>query len=214
MTTTIRLLIADDHALVREGLKHLFALTPDIVPLLEASNATQVLDALSSETFDLLLLDMSMPGVSGSDLIARISSDNKFPPILILSMHNEPQIVRQAIAAGASGYLTKDSEPEILLAAIRKVAGGGRFLDASMAEAIAFESSTVSRPKRLHDVLSLREQEVFSLLAKGFAINDIAEALSVSNKTVSTHKARLMEKMGFTNTSELVRYAISHGLLG
>jgi DNA-binding NarL/FixJ family response regulator len=212
MSSPIRILIADDHSLVREGLKHLFALAPDIDSVQEASNGSEVLDALSSENFDLLLLDMSMPGISGPELIARIVSRDNPPPILVLSMHNDPQIARRALTAGAAGYLTKDSDPAVLLSAIHKVAHGGRFLDAPLAEAIAFESTTTSRPKRPHEILSHREYEVFSLLAKGVTINDIANQLMISSKTISTHKARLMEKMGFSSNTDLVRYAISHDM--
>jgi DNA-binding NarL/FixJ family response regulator len=214
MSHPIRILIADDHALVREGLKHLFALTADIHPVGEASNGSEVLQVLSSQQFDLVLLDMSMPGISGPELIASIVCRDNPPAILVLSMHNEPQIARRALSAGAAGYLTKDSDPEILLAAIRKVALGGRFLDAELAEAIAFESTASEKPKRLHEILSRREYQIFSLLAKGIAINEIATQLMISSKTISTHKARLMEKMGFANNADLVRYAIGQGLIG
>lgn len=214
MSSPISILIADDHALVREGLKHLFVLTPNIGTVHEASNGSEVLQALSSENFDLLLLDMTMPGISGPELIAAVVSRDNPPPILVLSMHNDPQIARRALSAGAAGYLTKDSDPEILLAAIDKVAHGGRFLDAPLAEAIAFESTAASRPKRPHEILSHREYEVFSLLAKGVAINDIAADLMISSKTISTHKARLMEKMGFASNTDLVRYALSNDLVG
>ena len=205
----IRLLLCDDHALVREGLKQLFSLTSDIVVAAEAANGIQVLDALRRERFDLALLDMTMPGISGPELITRIQNLDQKPPILILSMHNEPQIARRALAAGASGYLTKDNNPDVLLAAVRKVAGGGRYLDPPLAEAMVFENAAPS-----HDVLSDRELQVFALLAKGLSVNDIATRLSISNKTVSTHKARLMEKMGFICNADLVRYAVSHDVPG
>ena len=119
------LLLADDHALVREGLKQLFALTTDIRVESEATNGAQVLEALRQQKFDLVLLDMTMPGISGPDLIARIRVQEGAPPVLVLSMHNEPQIARRALTAGASGYLTKDNNPEVLLAAVRRVAGAG-----------------------------------------------------------------------------------------
>ncbi len=201
----IRILLCDDHALVREGLKQLFSLTSDIVVAAEAANGIQVLDALRRDRFDLVLLDMTMPGVSGPELITRILNLDFHPPILILSMHNEPQIARRALAAGAAGYLTKDNNPDVLLAAVRKVAGGGRYLDPPLAEAMVFESTAPS-----HETLSERELQVFALLARGLGVNDIAARLSISNKTVSTHKARLMEKMGFTCNADLVRYAVSH----
>jgi DNA-binding NarL/FixJ family response regulator len=211
-TTAIRLLLADDHALVRDGLKRLFALVDDVVVTAEAFNGEEVIKALQQERFGLVLLDMTMPGISGHDLITRIRAMPDPPPILVLSMHNEPQIARQAIAAGASGYITKDNNPEVLLAAIRKVACGKRFIDPSIAEALAFDTRPTVWNRPAHDLLSNRERQVFSLLVKGFTVNNIAEHLSISNKTVSTHKARLMEKMGATSTADLVRYAIDNKL--
>ncbi len=208
----IKLLLADDHALVREGLKQLFAITADITVTAEATNGAQVLDTLRREPFDLVLLDMTMPGIAGPDLIARILAQDAPPPILVLSMHNEPQIARRALAAGAAGYLTKDNNPDVLLAAVRKVAGGGRFLDTALAEAMAFETTTATRQLSVDEALSDREFQIFTLLAKGLGVNDIAEQLAISNKTVSTHKARLMEKMGFTSNADLVKHAIAHGL--
>lgn len=208
----IRLLLTDDHALVREGLKQLFALTGDIVVSAEATNGTQLLEALRRERVDLVLLDMTMPGISGPELIARILAHDHPPPILVLSMHNEPQIARRALAAGAAGYLTKDNNPELLLAAIRRVAGGGRFLDPALAEAMAFEASG-STPAPDHGSLTDREFQIMGLLARGQGVNEIADQLAISNKTVSTHKARLMEKMGFASSADLVRYALDHRLI-
>jgi len=208
----IRLLLADDHALVREGLKQLFALTGQIVVAAEATNGNQVLDALRNERFDLVLLDMTMPGIVGPDLIARIRARDDAPPILVLSMHNEAQIARRALAAGAAGYLTKDNNPDILLAAIAKVAAGGRFLDPTLAEALAFEATSPHTTPH-HERLSNREFEILCLLAAGAGVNDIATRLAISDKTVSTHKARLMEKMGFANNAELVKYALGQGLI-
>jgi DNA-binding NarL/FixJ family response regulator len=208
----IRLLLADDHALVREGLKQLFALTTDINVAAEASNGAQVLDLLRRERFSMILLDMTMPGISGPDLIQRIRSSDNPPPILVLSMHNEPQIARRALVAGACGYLTKDSAPETLLAAVRKIADGGRFIAPSLAEAMAFEVS-IGSPNTGHEQLTDREFQIFTLLARGKGVNDIAKQLSISSKTVSTHKARLMEKMGFDSNADIVRYAIDRGLV-
>lgn len=208
----IRVLIADDHAIVREGLKQLFALDIDVVVAGEATDGAQVLDVLRRERFDVVLLDMTMPGVSGVNLISRICAQDGAPPILVLSMHNELQVARRALNAGASGYLTKDSRPEILIAAIGKVAAGGRFIDPSLAEQMVFEvGSSAQRPP--HELLSDREFHILRLLVRGMSVNDVAEELAISNKTVSTHKARLMLKMNFQNNSELVRYAVAHGLI-
>ncbi|WP_024303208.1 response regulator transcription factor [Pseudogulbenkiania sp. MAI-1] len=209
----IHLLLADDHTIMREGLKQLFGLVADIKVVGEATNGREVIDRLRQGDMDLLLLDISMPGTSGEDLIARIRAHHPALPILVLSMHNEPQIARRALQAGASGYLTKDRDPETLIAAIRRVAAGGRFIDPLLAEQMAFESSgVIERPTHHH--LTPREFQVLRLLSQGVSVNDIAAHLTISNKTVSTHKARLMEKMGFTSNAELVRYAITHQLIG
>jgi DNA-binding NarL/FixJ family response regulator len=152
-----------------------------------------------------------MPGISGNELILRVRGEYPELPILVLSMHHEPQIAHHALKAGASGYLTKDSDPETLIAAIHKVAHGGRFIAPQLAEAIAFESSMPAAAAR-HECLTERELAIMRLLAKGHGINDIADVLSISNKTVSTHKSRLMEKMGFSSVADLVRYTVSHGI--
>lgn len=208
----IRVLIADDHAIVREGLKQLFALDKDVLVAGEAVDGAQALETLRKGGFDLVLLDMTMPGVSGVNLISRIRAQDGAPPILVLSMHNELQIARRALAAGASGYLTKDSRPDILMAAIHKVATGGRFIDPVLAEQMVFEAGdTGTRPP--HELLSDREFHILRLLVRGVSVNDVAEELAISNKTVSTHKARLMQKMNFRNNAELVRYAVAHGLV-
>jgi DNA-binding NarL/FixJ family response regulator len=208
----IRLLIADDHALMREGLKQLFALGNVISVVAEASSGTQVFDILRKTEVDLVLLDISMPGISGPNLINHIRQQEKSPRILVLSMHNELQVARSALSAGASGYLTKDSDPETLIAAIVKVAGGGQFMDSRLAEQMAFDVGHATQ-KLPHALLSNREFEIFDRLVRGRSVNEIAEELVISNKTVSTHKARLMQKMRCDNNAQLVRYAISHSLL-
>lgn len=208
----IRLMLVDDHAIMREGLKQLFSLVGDINVVAEATNGALALERLRQGGIDLLLLDMTMPGVSGEDLVARVRSRHPELPILILSMHNEPQIAQRALRAGANGYVTKDREPEILLTAVRRVAGGGRFLDPHLAEQLAFGASGLG-DQPLHACLTDREFQVMRLLARGASINDAADKLSISNKTVSTHKARLMEKMGFTSNADLVRYAVTHDLV-
>lgn len=208
----IRLMIADDHAIVREGLKQLFSLYADISVAGEATNGADVLVNLRHTEVDLLLLDMTMPGISGAELITRIRAQDAKLPILVLSMHNEVQIARRALANGASGYLTKDSDPEILLAAVRKVAGGGRFIDPGLAEAMAFDNGKAETDDP-HQLLSEREFQILRLLVGGKSVNDIADELSISNKTVSTHKTRLMQKLNVGNNAELVRYGIDNGLI-
>jgi DNA-binding NarL/FixJ family response regulator len=208
----IRLLVADDHAIVRKGIKQLFQLGQDIAIVAEATNGREVLEKLRENDVDVLVLDLSMPGISGMDLISRIRAHGDRPYILVLSMHDELQIARRALKAGANGYLTKDSEPEILLEAVRKVAAGGRYLDPTLAQELAF-SDHDSGEQAQHEQLSDREFHILSLLARGKSINEIADELIISNKTVSTHKARLMRKMDFHSNAELVRYALEHDLL-
>jgi DNA-binding NarL/FixJ family response regulator len=208
----IRLLIADDHTLMRDGLKRLFALGDAISVVAEASSGSQVFDILRTTEVDLVLLDISMPGISGPNLINHIRQQKKNPRILVLSMHNELQVARNALSAGASGYLTKDSDPETLIAAVLKVAAGGQFMDPKLAEQMAFDVGHATH-KLPHALLSNREFEIFDRLVRGRSVNEIAEELAISNKTVSTHKARLMQKMQCNNNAQLVRYALAHSLL-
>lgn len=208
----IRLLMADDHGIMREGLKQLFNNVDDIVVAGEAVDGPQVLAALRQGSFDLLLLDMSMPGISGIQLIEQIRLLRPTLPILVLSMHDEPQIVKRALNAGAGGYISKETnDPKRLLSAIRMVAGGGRYMDPGMAERVIFEASDESAPS--HTTLSKRELEIFMLLAQGLGVTEIAAKLFISSKTVSTHKARLMEKMDLKTNADLVRYALTNGLV-
>jgi DNA-binding NarL/FixJ family response regulator len=208
----IRLLLADDHAIVRSGLKQIFALQPDVVVQGEATNGSEVLAQLRQASFDLLLLDLNMPGINGADLITRAKAHHPDVPILVLSMHNESQVAARVLKAGASGYITKDCEPEVLLAAIRKVAARGRYIAPEIAEQIAFDASSTSSTVPHHD-LSNRELEVFRLLIAGLSVNDIASQLAISNKTVSTHKIRMFEKLKLANMADLMRYAMAHDLL-
>lgn len=207
----IRIIIADDHVLVRSGIRQILSLSGDIEVVAEASSGGELLTRLREEICDMVLLDKTMPGICGADLISRIRVHWPQLALLVLSMHNEPQIAARALRAGANGYITKDSEPEILLDAIRRVAAGGRYISPHIAEQIAFSATNAETP--LHARLSNREYDVFILLASGVSVNDIAQQLSISNKTVSTHKARLMEKMQATNFADLVRYAIDQGLI-
>lgn len=208
----IRILVADDHAIMRGGLRQLLALAGDIVVDSEATNGAQVMEALRNSSFDLVLLDMAMPGISGIDLITRIRAHNAKLPILVLSMRNEAHVARGALQAGATGYLTKDNDPEVLVMAIRKTAAGNRFIDPLLVEQMVFEIDT-SVQYQAHEQLSKREFHILSLLACGKSVNEIAEELAISNKTVSTHKARLMHKMKFSSNADLVRYGLVHGLV-
>lgn len=209
----IRVLMADDHGIMREGLKHLLGRVSDIVVAEEAVTGAEVLAALARARFDLLLLDMSMPEISGIALIEQVRLQRPHLPILVLSMHTEPQFVSRALKAGAGGYLSKETnDPEQLLSAIRRVAAGGRYLDPDLAERVIF--STGDAPVLAHKSLSKRELEIFMLLARGVGVNRIAVLLDISSKTVSTHKARLMEKMNLKTNADLVRYALINGLMG
>ena len=207
----IHLLLAEDHAIMRAGLKQLFALVEDIRVAGEAASGAQAMEFLRTTQVDMVLLDMGMPGIAGADLITRLHARYPQLPILVLSMHNEPQIARRALRAGAGGYVTKDSEPELLLAAIRKVAAGGRFIDPALAEEMAFEG--VSPPReRPHESLTDREYQILQLLLQGASLNEVAAQLAISSKTVSTHKAHLMRKMDLRSNADLVRYGMLHGL--
>ena len=206
----IRILTGDDHAIVRSGLKQIIATTTDLQVTGEAAQGAEVLAALRAAPYELLLLDMTMPGLSGVDLIRRVKAEWPKLPVLVLSMLNEAQIASRALRAGAAGYVTKDCEPEILLAAIRKVAAGGRFIDPSLVDAMVFESGTPDAPP--HEILSNREFQVLQLLAGGRSLNEIGEKLNISAKTISTHKMRLMLKLKLDNNAALMRYAIEHVL--
>ncbi|EXU75777.1 MULTISPECIES: response regulator [Erwiniaceae] len=212
MDNNIRLMVVDDHVIMREGLKQIFSLDERLVVVAEAGNGTQVMEGLRSEQVDLLLLDMSMPGLCGEDLITRIHLQYPKLPILILTMYSEPQIARRVLKCGALGYITKDNDPETLLAAIHRVARGQRFIDHVLAEQIVFDEYTQAG-EVLHERLTAREMQIMLMLARGEGVNHIAEALAISNKTVSTHKSRLMDKMMFTTNADIVKYAISHRLI-
>lgn len=208
----IRILLADDHMIVREGLKQLLTNEADFVVVGEARDGHEVLRLAKEVEFDVLLLDMSMPGKSGMELIKQVKGDKPRLRVLVLSMHQENQYAVRAIKSGASGYLTKDSASAQLVSAIRKVAAGGAFISAEVAEQLALSAAPHAEGLP-HTALSDREFQVFQLLVSGVAVSDIADRLNVSVKTVSTHKARLMEKMGLDNQAELIRYALRHHLV-
>jgi DNA-binding NarL/FixJ family response regulator len=208
----IRILIADDHDIVRLGLKQLFSLMGDITVTGEAASYREVIEILQRDcTPDLLLLGMDMPDISGFELISRIRAQYKSLPILIYSIHNEPMIARRAFRIGVSGFITKGSTQEILVGAIRKVAAGGRFVDPALAEQVIFDR--MPEKKVPHQQLSERELLILKLFARGKTGNEIAQKLSISKKTVSTHKTNLMQKMSFNSIAELVLYANDYALI-
>jgi two-component system, NarL family, invasion response regulator UvrY len=205
----IRVLIADDHKIVRDGLKRIVASAADIELAAEAANGDEALAAVKAADFDVALLDMSMPGLAGIDLIKRLKIEKPKLRILVLSMHGEHQYAARALKAGAAGYLNKDSAAEALIGAIRKVAGGGMHIS----EAAAANLLQAGGDKAPHEALSDREFEVLRLLVEGLGPTEIGDKLHLSVKTVSTHKARIMEKLGVGSTAELVRYALDNKLL-
>ncbi|HEY9103034.1 response regulator transcription factor [Chitinimonas sp.] len=207
----IRIWLADDHTIVREGLKQLLQATPDLQVAGEACNGDEVLEAIRRGGFELLLLDMSMPGKSGIELIKQVRREAPALRILVLTMHEEHQYAIRAIRAGAAGYLTKESASAQLVSAIRRVAGGGAYISAEVAQMLALQAMPQAETP-LHTTLSDREYQVFQRLVAGQLVTDIAEQLHLSVKTVSTHKARLLQKMNMQSQAELVRYAVEHRL--
>ncbi|GAB3625509.1 LuxR family transcriptional regulator [Pandoraea terrae] len=208
----IQILIADDHAIIRDGLRKIISLVTDMRVIDEAVDGEDVLRKLRKQSVDVLLLDMSMPGRSGIALIQQIRAQNAGLPILILSMYRETQYAVQAIRAGATGYLTKNAASNQLIQGIRKVAQGGTFVSSLIAEKLIrqLQHPEADLP---HTRLSAREFQIFQMLVDGLGINEIAHALNLSNKTVSTHKANVLQKMDIASTAGLVHYAIRHGLI-
>ena len=207
-----RILIADDHAIVREGLKQIVQQTSDIVVIDEASNAAETIEKVRRLELDLLLLDISMPGRSGLDVLLEIKRDFPRLPVLILSFHPEDQYALRMLKAGASGYVTKESASDELVQAIRKVAQGGRYMSTTLAERLVFDM-VEDHSILPHDTLSNREFQVFRLIAAGKTVKEIGDELSLSVKTISTNRTRIMEKMRLRNNSEFTQYAIKHKLL-
>jgi DNA-binding NarL/FixJ family response regulator len=207
----IRVVIADDHQILREGLKQLLLGAGDLDVVGEAADGNEVLHRIRTLELDVLLLDMSMPGKSGVELIKQVKAERPKLRIMILSMHEEHQYAVRAIRAGASGYLTKESAAAQLTAAIRKVAAGGAFITPEVAERLALDAMPNAEGP-LHAALSDREFQVFNLLVSGLTVTEIAARLHLSAKTVSTHKARLMEKLQVDSNAELVHYAVKHRL--
>lgn len=208
----IKILIADDHAVVRKGLKQILAETTDIVAADEAINGQEVLEKIRKNDYDIVMLDISMPGRNGLDILKQVKNEKPEMSVLILSMHPEEQYAVRALKAGASGYLTKDSAPDELILAIRKISQGRKYITSSLAERLAFYLE-VDSEKPLHEALSDREYEVMRMIASGKTVREIAEELFLSIKTISTYRSRILEKMGMKNNTELVHYALKNRLL-
>jgi DNA-binding NarL/FixJ family response regulator len=209
----IKVLIADDHTLVRKGLKEILSETSDIVVADEASNGQEVLDKVSTNDYDVILLDLTMPVKSGLDILKQLREEKPHIHILVLSMHPEEQYAVRILRAGASGYLTKASATDELIEAIRKVSSGGKYISSTLAEklALALEEG-VEKP--LHESLSDREYQVMCIIASGKTIKEIADELNLSINTVSTLRTRILKKMKMKNNAEITYYAIKNGLVG
>ena len=208
----IDVLIADDHPVVLEGLKQIVAETPDIVIKGEASSGAEVLEKVRAGRWDVVVLDLTMPGIHGLDLLKRLKTEHPQLRVLVLSIHPEDQYAVRLLRAGASGYLNKRSAADQLVEAVRKVAKGGKYVSPTLAEKLAFDLDIDSdRPP--HERLSDREFQVFCLIASGMTVTEIAEELSLSVKTVSTYRSRILEKMNMQRNAELTRYAIEHELI-
>jgi DNA-binding NarL/FixJ family response regulator len=207
----IKIVIADDHTLVREGLQRVIGEVVDVEVIGEATNGHEVLEWVRKGGFDLLLLDLSMPDHSGVDFIRRLKDESPKLPILVLTMHEEEQYAVRTIRAGASGYLTKESASKELIDAIRRVAAGRLYISSSVAEQLALDVMTTHNGPP-HKSLSDREFEVFQLIVHGHTMTDISERLHLSIKTVSTHKARILQKMNMKSLADLVRYAVDNNL--
>jgi len=208
----IRVLIADDHPVVRRGLRQLLEEAGDIVVGGEAGSAAETLDQVRRNRWDVLVLDLDLPDRSGLEVMRDVKLVQENLPILFLTVASEDQFAIRALRAGAAGYMTKKTAPEELVEAIRKVVGGGRYVTAAVAERIALHlDKDVETP--VHESLSDREYEVFQMLASGRTATQVAEALHLSVKTVSTYRSRVLEKMGLSTNAELTVYAVRNGIV-
>ena len=206
------ILIADDHSVVRRGIKQILTDEPDMRFTGEASNSEELLKMLGSNSWDLLILDITMPGKSGLDALIDIKQLTPELKILILSMHPEEEIALRALKSGADGYLNKESVPGELIRAIKKVLSGGKYISSTLAEAIIFSNHSEAN-KEPHEELSEREFQVLCLIASGLSLTEIAEKFSLSVKTISTYRSRILEKMEMKSNVELTHYAIKHKLV-
>lgn len=208
----IKILIADDHVIVRAGLKQILADQPDMAPPGEAANGKEVLDLVRREKWDVVILDITFPDKNGIEILKEIKEEKPALPVLILSMHPEDQFALRALKAGAAGYITKEGAASELVGAIRKVLDGGKYITPSLAERLAANLKR-DAAKFPHDILSDREYEILCFIASGKTVGEIAQKLFLSVKTISTYRARLLEKMHMNTNAELTYYAIQNRLV-
>lgn len=208
----IRLLVADDHAIVRRGLREILSEAHDLSVAGEAATRDEVLAKVGERGLDAVILDLSLPGGNGLDLLAEVKHRRPDLPVLILTVHPEDQYALRALRAGAAGYLTKESAPEQLVEAVRKIVRGGKYVSATVAERLA-SSLGPDAARAPHEALSDREYEVLRMLASGKTVSEVAAELSLSVKTVSTYRTRILEKMGMRTNAELTHYAIKNQLV-
>jgi DNA-binding NarL/FixJ family response regulator len=208
----IRVLVADDHALVRAGLKHILGMTGEVAVVGEACNGQEVMAEARRTPCDVVLLDIGMPGRSGLDVLKQLRVEHPGVAVLMLTMYPEEQYAVRALRAGAAGYLTKDSGPEELVNAVRKVASGGRYVSMRTAESLAFEVQGRFRQSP-HEALSDRELQVLCMIARGRTVKEIADELTLSPKTVSTYRSRVLAKLNLRNNSEIAYYAVKEALV-
>jgi two-component system, NarL family, invasion response regulator UvrY len=206
------IIIADDHPIVRKGLKEILSAEPDMKIIGEAQNGQTVLDLLQRHDCDIVIMDITMPGRSGLDVLRDLKQEQPRVPVLILSMHPEEQYGVRALKSGAAGYLTKESAPEKLIGAIRKIVSGRKYVSSTLAEKLAFAVEKDS-PKAAHEFLSDREYQVMTMIASGKTVGDIGKELNLSVKTISTYRTRILEKMKMKTNAELTYYAIKNDLV-
>lgn len=208
----MKIMIVDDHAVVRQGIKQIISDLDDVMEIGEAGNGSDAIRMLREGDWDMVLLDIGLPGKNGIEVLKQIRSEWKKLPVLMLSMYSEDQYAMRAIRSGASGYMTKETAPDELLNAIAKVMRGGRYISPEVAEKMVFDhdEDTDELP---HHVLSDREYEVLRLIASGKTVSEIAEDLTLSVKTISTYRSRILEKMKMKHNAELTHYAIKHELV-
>ncbi len=209
----IRVIVADDHAVVRRGLKQILAAEPDMTVIAEARDGHEAIEMVRTNPCDLVVLDVTMPGINGLEVLKTLQRECPKLPVLVLSVHPEDQLAVRVLRAGAAGYMTKETAPEELVKAVRRVVTGGRYVSGALAEQMALDLQRRSAGPT-HEALSDREYQVMCLIASGKTVSEIAEELALSVKTISTYRARLLEKMSLRNNAELTHYAIRNHLVG